>query len=52
MSVCNVLFIELLLFLFGVFLRDVRREFMQHLFTALHGTLGSYPRDTLQNGES
>jgi hypothetical protein len=30
---------------FRHFLGDVRREFMQRLFVALHGTLGSYLRD-------
>jgi hypothetical protein len=30
---------------FRRFLGDVRREFMQHLSAALHGTLGSYLRD-------
>ena len=29
---------------FRRFLGDVRREFMQRLFAALHGTLGSSPR--------
>jgi hypothetical protein len=28
----------------------VRREFMQRLFAALHGTLGYYLRDALQKG--
>jgi hypothetical protein len=31
---------------------DVRREFMQRLSTALHGTLGSYLRDALQEGSA
>jgi predicted nucleotidyltransferase len=35
---------------FRPFLRDVRREFMQRLYVALHGTLGSYLRDALQEG--
>jgi hypothetical protein len=35
---------------FRRFLWDVRREFMQRLFAALHGTLGSYLRDALQEG--
>jgi hypothetical protein len=35
------------MFLFGVF-GDMRREFMQRLSAALHGTLGSYLRDALQ----
>jgi hypothetical protein len=34
------------------FLWDVRREFMQHLSLALHGTLGSYLRDALQEGSA
>jgi hypothetical protein len=29
---------------------DVRREFMQRLFAVLHGTLGSYLRDALEEG--
>jgi hypothetical protein len=29
---------------------DVRREFMQPLFAALHGTLGSQLRDALEEG--
>jgi hypothetical protein len=37
---------------FRGFLGDVRREFMQHLYTALHGTLGSYLRDAFQEGSS
>jgi hypothetical protein len=32
------------------FLGDVRRYFVQRLSTALHGTLGSYFRDALQEG--
>jgi hypothetical protein len=43
-------FVELLLFLFGVFGGDLRREFMQRL--SLHGTLGSYLRDALQEGSA
>jgi hypothetical protein len=35
---------------FRRFLGDVRREFMQRLSAALHGTLGSYLRDTFQEG--
>jgi hypothetical protein len=34
------------------FLGDVRREFMQRLFGALHGTLGSHLRDALQEGSA
>jgi hypothetical protein len=29
---------------------NVRREFLQRLFAALHGTLGSYLRDALHEG--
>jgi ABC-type microcin C transport system permease subunit YejE len=47
--VCNILFIELLFHFVG-FLGVVRREFMQRLSTALHGTLGSYLRDALHWG--
>jgi hypothetical protein len=36
---------------FRRFIGDARREFMQRLFTALHGTLGSYLRDALQEGK-
>jgi hypothetical protein len=45
MSVCNILFVELL-FLFGVFgeMCDVNQ--------ALHGTLGSYLRDALEEGNA
>jgi hypothetical protein len=32
---------------FRYFWGDVRREFVQCLFAALHGTLGSYLRDAL-----
>jgi hypothetical protein len=32
----------------SAFFGDVRRELMQRLFAALHGTLGSYFRDALQ----
>jgi hypothetical protein len=35
---------------FRAFLGDVRREFMQRLSAALHGILGSYLRDALQEG--
>jgi hypothetical protein len=34
------------------FLEDVRREFMQRLFLALYGTLGSYLRDALHEGSA
>jgi hypothetical protein len=37
---------------FRSFLGDVRREFMQRLFAALHGTLGSYLRDAFQEGSA
>ena len=37
---------------FRRFLGDVRREFMQRLSAALHGTLGSYLRDAFQEGSS
>jgi hypothetical protein len=49
LSVCNISFVELLMFLFGV-LGDVRREFMHSLSAALHGTLSSYLCDALQEG--
>jgi hypothetical protein len=39
------------LFIFGV-LEDVRREFMQRLYGALHGTLGSFLRDAFQEGSA
>jgi hypothetical protein len=39
-------------FLFGVFGGDVRREFMQRLSAAPHGTLGSYLRDSFQEGSA
>ena len=52
MSVCNILFVDLLMFRFGGFLGDVRREFMQRLYVALHGTLGSYLRDAFQEGSA
>jgi hypothetical protein len=31
---------------------NVRREFMQRLFVALHGTLASYHRDAFQEGSA
>jgi hypothetical protein len=37
---------------FRRFWGDVRREFMQRLFAALHGTLGSSLRDALQEGSA
>jgi hypothetical protein len=37
---------------FRRFWGDVRREFMECLSVALHGTLGSYPRDPLQEGNA
>jgi hypothetical protein len=39
-------------FVFRCILRDVRREVIQRLFAALHGTLGSYLRDALQEGNA
>jgi hypothetical protein len=51
MSVCKISFVELLMILFGVF-GDVRREFMQRLSAALHGTLGSYLRDAFDEGSA
>jgi hypothetical protein len=51
MSVCNISFVDLIM-LFSAFLGDVWREFMQRLFVALHGTLGSYLRDGLQEGSA
>jgi hypothetical protein len=35
---------------FQRFLGDVRREFMQRMYVTLHGSLGSYHRDALQEG--
>jgi hypothetical protein len=35
---------------FRRFLGDVRREFMQRISAALHGSLGSYLRDAFQEG--
>jgi hypothetical protein len=40
------------MFLFDVFLADVQRYFMDGLLAAVHGTLGSYPRDALQEGSA
>jgi NAD-specific glutamate dehydrogenase len=37
---------------FRRFLGDVRREFMQRLSAAFHGTLGSYLRDAFQEGSA
>jgi hypothetical protein len=37
---------------FRRFLEDVRREFMQCLSVALHGTLGSYLRDAFQESSA
>jgi hypothetical protein len=37
---------------FRRFWGDERREFMQRLFAALHGTLGSYLRDAFQEGSA
>jgi NAD-specific glutamate dehydrogenase len=37
---------------FRRFLGDVRREFMQRLYAALHGTMGSYLRDAFQEGSA
>jgi hypothetical protein len=38
--------------LFSSVLGDVRREFMQRLLAALHGTLDSYIRDALHEGSA
>jgi hypothetical protein len=45
--VCRTTFVP-----FRRFSGDVRREFMQRLFVALHGTLGSYLRDALKEGSA
>jgi NAD-specific glutamate dehydrogenase len=37
---------------FRRFLGEVRREFMQRLSAALHGTMGSYLRDAFQEGSA
>jgi hypothetical protein len=37
---------------FRRFWGDVRREFMQRLYDALHGAFGSYLRDALQEGSA
>jgi hypothetical protein len=37
-------------FPYDAFWGDVRRELVQRLSTALHGTLGSYRRDALHEG--
>jgi hypothetical protein len=37
---------------FRRFSGDVRREFLQHLYADLHGSLGSYLRDALQEGSA
>jgi hypothetical protein len=37
---------------FRRFLVYVRREFMQRIFAALHGTPGSYLRDAFQEGSA
>jgi hypothetical protein len=37
---------------FRRFWGDVRREFMQRLFAALHGTMGSNLRDAFQEGSA
>jgi hypothetical protein len=37
---------------FRRFFGDVRREFMQRLYAALHRTLGSYLRDALHEGSA
>jgi hypothetical protein len=37
---------------FWRFWGNVRREFMQRLYAALHGTLGFYLRDALQEGNA
>jgi hypothetical protein len=37
---------------FRRFMGDVRREFMQRLSAAFHGTLGSYLRDAFQEGSA
>jgi hypothetical protein len=37
---------------FRLCLGDVRREFMQHISYAFHGTLGSYLRDALQESSA
>jgi hypothetical protein len=39
------------IFFWYIFL-DVRREFMQRLSAAFHGTLGSYLRDAFQEGSA
>jgi hypothetical protein len=52
-TVCNISLDYLCSFsAFWAFGGYVRREFMQRLSVALHGTLGSYPRDALQEGSA
>jgi hypothetical protein len=46
----NISLVDLLRFPFRRFLGDARREFLQRLPIVLHGILGSYRRDALQEG--
>jgi hypothetical protein len=50
MFACIISFVDILLFPFNVFGGDVRREFMHRLFAAPLGTLGTYLREALQEG--
>jgi hypothetical protein len=51
LELCSIIsFVELTSVPFRRFWGDVRREFMQRLSAALHGTLGSYLRDALHEG--
>jgi hypothetical protein len=47
---CNMSFVDLLMFPFDGFWGDVPREFLQRLYAALQGTLGCFLRDALHYG--
>jgi hypothetical protein len=52
MSACNVSFVDLLVFPFEGYLRDVLcgKNSLQRLSVVLHGISGSYLRDAFQEG--
>jgi uncharacterized membrane protein len=53
MSVCSISFVELLMFLFGVFSGMCGESSCNVFFAALHhGSLGSYVRDAVQEGSA
>jgi hypothetical protein len=52
MSACNISFVDVFFSPFDGFWGDMWREYLQRLFVALHGTLGSFLCDALKEGSA